>query len=63
MIIIDGERLKKTIASREIDRLNEIPDDDKETYIRAYSDGVYDALELLAEHIDVQSKEGTNGII
>lgn len=63
MIIIDGEKLRKAIASREIDRLNEIPDDDKDTYIRAYSDGVYDALELLSEHIDVQLKEDTNGVI
>jgi len=54
---IDGERLKKAIASREIDRLNKIPDDDKDMYIRAYSDGVYDAIELLIEQIDEQLKE------
>lgn len=54
---IDGERLKKEIASREIDRLNKIQDDDKDMYIRAYSDGVYDAIELLIEQIDEQLKE------
>ena len=60
---IDGEKLKKTITSRKMDRLNKIPDDDKDMYIRAYSDGVYDAIELLIEQIDEQLKEGTNGVI
>lgn len=54
---IDGEKLRKEIASREIDRLKKIPDDDKATYIDAYSDGVYDAIELLIEQIDEQLKE------
>jgi hypothetical protein len=60
---IDGDKLKKAIASREIDRLKKIPDDNKDMYIRAYSDGVYDAIELLIEQIDEQLKEGTNGVI
>lgn len=60
---IDGEKLKKDISSREIDRLKKIPDDDKDMYIRAYSDGVYDAIELLINQIDEQLKEGTNGVI
>lgn len=60
---IDGEKLKKDIASREIDRLKKIPDDDKDMYIRAYSDGVYDAIELIINQIDEQLKEGTNGVI
>lgn len=60
---IDGDKLKKAIASREIDRLKKIPDYDKATYIDAYSDGVYDAIELLIEQIDEQLKEGTNGVI
>ena len=54
---IDGEKLKKDIASREIERLRTIQDDDKDMYIRAYSDGVYDAIELLIEQIDEQLKE------
>lgn len=54
---IDGEKLKKDIASREIERLRTIQDDDKDIYIRAYSDGVYDAIELLIEQIDEQLKE------
>ena len=54
---IDGEKLKKDIANKEIERLRTIQDDDKDMYIRAYSDGVYDAIELLIEHIDEQLKE------
>lgn len=54
---IDGEKLRKAIASREIERLRTIQDDDKDIYIRAYSDGVYDAIELLIEQIDEQLKE------
>lgn len=63
MIEIDDEKLKKAIASREIDRLNKIPDKDKETYIKAYTDGVLDGIELLIERIDEQLEEGTNGVI
>lgn len=54
---IDSDKLKKAIASREIDRLNKIPDKDKETYIGAYTEGVLDAIELLIEQIDEQLKE------
>ena len=57
---IDGKRLKKAIASREIDRLKGIPDDDKGIYIDAYSDGVCDAIELIIEQIDEQLREGEN---
>lgn len=56
---IDGERLKKSIARRELNRLDEIPDDDKDGYIRAYSDGVVDAIELILEQIEEQLQEGT----
>lgn len=60
---IDGKRLKKEIASKEIDRLKKIPDDDKATYIDAYSDGVCDAIELIINQLDEQLKEGTNGVV
>lgn len=60
---IDGERLKKAIAKRELDRLDKIQDDDKMTYIKAYTDGVLDAIELLIEQIDEQLEEGINGVI
>lgn len=60
---IDSEKLNKAIAKRELDRLDKIQDDDKETYIVAYSDGVCDAIELIIEQIDDQLKEGTNGVI
>lgn len=60
---IDSKRLKKDIASREIDRLKKIPDDDKTIYIDAYSDGVCDAIESLIEQMDEQIKEGANGVI
>lgn len=56
---IDGERLKKSIARRELNRLDEIQDDDKDGYIRAYSDGVVDAIELILEQIEEQLQEGT----
>lgn len=60
---IDGERLKKAIAKRELDRLDKIPDDDKGVYIDAYSDGVCDAIELIIEQVDEQLEEGINGVI
>lgn len=60
---IDGERLKKAITSKKMDKLNKIPDDDKEIYVEAYMDGAIDTIESLIEQMDEQIKEGANGVI